>query len=73
MNTGQKSNFQQPSANLSLYERGVYSVGVKGFNILSQRVKILSGNHEQFKSPLKNDLYAHFFFSLEEYFNVSRA
>jgi hypothetical protein len=71
MNTGQKCNFQQPSSNLSLYEKGVYSVGIKVFNSLPQRVKILSGNHKQFKSPLKNYLYAHFFYSVEEYFNVS--
>jgi hypothetical protein len=61
MNTGQKCDFQQPSSNLSLYEKEVNLVGIKLFNCLPQRVKIVNVNTKQFKSPLKNYLYLHFF------------
>jgi len=39
-NNRQKYNFQQPSSNLSLYQKTVYSIGIKVFNSLPQVSKI---------------------------------
>ena len=53
-NTRQNCNFRQSSLNLSLCQIVVYSVGIKIFNSLLQRIKNLSDKHEQFKSVLQN-------------------
>jgi hypothetical protein len=49
-----------------------YFIGVKVFNSLPQSIKNLSNDIKQFKSALKNCLHAHFFYSVDEYFNVNR-
>jgi len=49
-----------------------YSSGIKIFNNLLQSIKNLSNNPKQFKSALKNYLYAHSFYCVEEYFNVNK-
>ena len=54
INTIQNCNFHQSSFNLSLYQKGVYSVGIKIFNSLPQGIKNLGDKYEQFKSALKN-------------------
>jgi hypothetical protein len=69
--TRQKYNFHQPSSNLSLYQKGVHSSGIKVFNNPLQSIKNLCDNPKQFKSALKNYLYAHSFYCLEEYFNIN--
>jgi len=66
INARQKCNFHQSSSNLSLYQKGVYSVGIKVMNHLPQSIKNLSDNPKQFKSALKNYLYVHSFHSVEE-------
>jgi hypothetical protein len=58
--------------NLLLCQKGVCSVGIKVFNGLSQSIKNRSDNHKQFKLALKYYLYAHSFYPVEEYLNVSR-
>ena len=40
INTRQKCNFHQPSSNLSLYQKEVYSIGIKIFNSLHKVSKI---------------------------------
>jgi len=60
------------SSNLSLYQKRVYSIGIKVFNSLPQGIKNLSDNSETFKSALKNDLNAHSFYFTDEYFNVNK-
>jgi hypothetical protein len=72
INTRQKNNFYQPSSNLSLYQKGVYSTGIKIFNHLPSSIKNLSDNPKQFKLALRKYLYAHSFYSVEEYFGVNR-
>jgi hypothetical protein len=63
------------SANLNqIYyyiKKGVYSTGTKVFNCLPQSIQNISGNPKQFKSTLKNYLYAHSY-SIDEYFNVNK-
>jgi hypothetical protein len=72
INTRQKNNFYQPSSDLSPYQKGVYSTGIKMFNHLPSSIKNLGDNPKQFKSALRKYLYAHFFYSVEEYFRVNR-
>jgi hypothetical protein len=47
------------------------SSGIKIFNNLLQSIKNLSKNPKQFKSALKNYLYAPSFYCVEEYLNVN--
>ena len=49
-----KHNFHQPLSNSSLYQKEVYSVGMKMFNSLPQCIKNLSDNPKAFKSALRN-------------------
>ena len=71
ISTIQKYNFYEPSTNLSLHKKGVYSTGIKAFNILPHSTKNLYDNNpKQFKSALKNYLYTHSY-SVHEYFNVN--
>ena len=53
IHTTQKYDFPQSSANLSLYQKEVYSAGVNLFNSLPQTIKRLSDNPKQFKLTLK--------------------
>jgi hypothetical protein len=71
INTRQKSYVYQPSSNLSLYKKGVYSTGTKIFNHLPSSIKNLNDNPKQFKSALRKHLYAHSFCSVEEYFSIN--
>jgi hypothetical protein len=65
INTRQKNNFSQPSSTLSLYQKGVYSTGIKIFNHLPPRIRNLSDNPKQFKLALRKYLYGHSY-SVEE-------
>lgn len=58
INARQNCNFHQSSLNLSLCQIGVYSVGIKIFNSLPQRIKNLSDKHKQFQSALQNYFHA---------------
>jgi hypothetical protein len=71
INTRHKSNFYQPSLNLSLYQKGVYSTGIKVFNHHPSNIKNLSDDPKQFKSALSKYLYTHSFYSVEEYFSIN--
>jgi hypothetical protein len=71
INTRQNYDFYQPSSNLSLYQNGVYSVGIKVFNSPPTEYQKCD-NPRQFKSAPKNYLDAHSFYSVDEQFNVSR-
>jgi hypothetical protein len=71
INTRQKNNFYQPSSNLLLYQKGVSSTGIKIVYHLPSSIKNLSDNYKQFKSALRKYLYAHSFYSVEEYFGVN--
>ena len=54
--TTQKSNFHQPSSNLSLYQKGVCLIVIKMSNNLPEGIKNFSDNLQQFESALKNYL-----------------
>jgi hypothetical protein len=73
MNTKQHANFQQPSVNLTKYQKGVYYVGVKVFNKLPTYIKIESHNPKKFKLGLQKFLYENSFYSPDEYFELQKS
>jgi hypothetical protein len=65
-------NFHQHSSNLSLYQKGGHSFGIKMFSNLPQSLKKATGNIKQFKTALKFYLHTHSFYSIDEYFIVNK-
>ena len=72
INTRNKSNLHLPISNLSVYQKGTYYTGIRVFNSLPCQIKDLSHNRNQFKCALKNFLYFHSFYTLDEYFNCNK-
>ena len=72
INTRNKLNLHFPVSNLSVYQKGTYYTGIKVFNHLPSQIKDLSHNRNQFKCTLKNLLYFHSFYTLDEYFHCNK-
>jgi hypothetical protein len=72
INTRNKLNLHLPISNLSVYQKGTYYSGIKVFSSLPSQIKDLSHNRNQFKRALKNSLYFHSFYTLDEYFSCNR-
>jgi len=70
INTRQTSDLYVPTANLAIYQKGVYYSGIKIYNHLPTAIKDLSGDKNKFKLALKRYLLHNSFYSLEEYFNT---
>ena len=70
INTRQTFNLYVPTANLTMYQRGVYYSGVRIYNHLPTAIKDLSNDTKKFKLALKKYLSHNSFYSLEEYFNT---
>jgi hypothetical protein len=70
INTRQTSDVYVPTANLTIYQKGVYYSGIKIYNHLSTVIKDLSGDENKFKLALKRYLLHNPFCSLEEYFST---
>ena len=68
--TRQQSNFHQPPANLTKYQKGICYLGVKVFNKLPPNIKNDFENSRKFKQSLKNFLNEKSFYSLHEYFEL---
>jgi hypothetical protein len=68
-NSRQGSNLYQPLAHLSLYQKGTYYMGIKLFNSLHPQLKQLYNDFKCFKLVLKDFLYCHTFYTLEEYYD----
>jgi hypothetical protein len=66
INTRNKLNLHLPITNLSVYQKGAYYCGIREFNSLPTHIKELSHNRNHFKCALKNFLYTHSFYSLDE-------
>jgi len=58
------------TANLVIYQNGVYYSGIMIYTHLPTAIKDLSGDKNKFKLALKRYLLHNSFFSLEEYFNT---
>ena len=59
--------------NLTKYQKGVYYLHVKLFNILSPYIKIESDNPKKFKSVLQKFLNENSFYDLDEYFELQKS
>jgi len=71
--TRQHANFHQPSVNVTKYQKGLYYLGVKVFNILPSYIKTESDNPRKFKAVLQKFLYENSFYSLDEYFELLKS
>ena len=68
-NTRQNTNIHLPTVNLTKYQKGTYISGGRAFNHLSTDLKNLVNDLKAFKFALKQFLYRHSFYSIEEYYN----
>jgi hypothetical protein len=73
IDTRQQANFHQPSVNVAKYQKGVYHLGVKVFNMLPSYIKTEPENPNKFKVVLQKFLYENSFYSLDEYFKLQKS
>jgi hypothetical protein len=59
------------SANLKLFQKGVFYSGIKTHNHLPKTIKELSHDVKQFRLALKRFIISNSFYSLEEYFDIN--
>jgi len=69
INTRQTFDLYIPTANLTIYQKGVYYSRIKIHN-LPTAIKDLSDDKNKFKLALRRYLLHNSFYSLEEYFNT---
>jgi hypothetical protein len=69
ISTRHKNDLHLPSAQLEVFQRGVYFSGIKAYNHLPINIKELSYDVKRFKPALKTFFQINSFYSLEEYFN----
>ena len=67
INTRHNNNLFVPTANLTLYQKGVYYSGIKIFNHLPTTIKNLLNDKNKFQTALRKFLLHNSFYSLEEY------
>jgi len=72
INARNKSNLHLAISNLSVYQNGTYYTGIRVFNSLPSQIKELCPIRNQFKRALKNFLYFHSFYNLDEYFSCNK-
>ena len=58
---------------MTKYQKGVYYLGVKVFNMLPPHIKTESDNPKKFKMILQTFLHENSFYSLEEYFELQKS
>ena len=68
IDTTQHENFHQPSINVTKYQKGVYCLGVKVFNMLLSYIKTKFDNLKRFKVILQKRLCKNSFYSSDEFF-----
>ena len=54
---GKTSDLYVPTANLAIYQNGVYYLGIKIYNHLQTAIKDLSGDKNKLKLALKDNFY----------------
>jgi hypothetical protein len=59
--------------NVTKYQKGVYFLGVKVFNILPSYIKTEFDNSKKFKAVLQKFLHENSFYSPEEYFELLKS
>jgi len=70
--TRQHANFHHPSVNVAKYQKGVYYLGVKLFNMLPSYIKTEFDNPKKFKVVLQKILHENSFYSLDENFEFKK-
>ena len=70
ISTRQTFDLYVPTANLTIYQKGVYYSGIKIYNHLPTAIKDFSDDKNKFKQALKRNLLHNSFYSLEEYLNT---
>jgi hypothetical protein len=70
IDTRQHANFHQPSVNVTKYQKGVYCLRVKVFNMLLSYIKTESDNPKKFKVILHQFLNKNSFYSSDEFFEL---
>jgi len=60
LDTRQRNNLYLPQANLTIYQKGAYYLGIIIFNNLPLEIKNVAGNQIKFKIALKKFLHTHF-------------
>ena len=73
IDTRQHANFHHPSVNLTKYQKGVYYLGYKVFNMLPSYINMESDNPKKFKLILQKFLYENSFSCLDEYFELQKS
>jgi hypothetical protein len=68
ISTRQSRNFYQQLSDLTVYQKGVYCMGIRVYNNLPFQIKEESYDPSKFKMRLKHFLHIHYFYSVEEYF-----
>jgi len=71
LDTRQRNNLCLPQANLTVYQKGAYYLGIKIFNNLPLEIKNVAGNQKKFKIALKKILHTYSFYTVEEYLSQS--
>jgi hypothetical protein len=66
--TRQHTILHQPTSNLTGYQQGIYYSAVRVYNHLPSHIKQVSDDPKKFELQLKEVLYLHSFYSLQEYF-----
>jgi len=69
LDTRERNNLYLPQANLTIYQKGAYYLGINIFNNLPSEIKDVAGNQKNIKISLKKILYTYLFYTLEEYFS----
>ena len=69
--TRQRNNLYLPQANLTIYQKEAYYLGIKIFNNLPWEIKNVAGNQKKFKITLKKILYTYSFYTMVEYLTQS--
>jgi hypothetical protein len=60
LDTRQKNDLYLPQANLNIYQKGAYYLGIKMFNNLPLEIKNVADNQKKFKTALKK-IFIHLF------------
>jgi VanZ family protein len=68
LSTRQSNNFHQLIANFTVYQKGLYCMGITVFNNFPPHIKDISHNPRKFEICLKYFLHTHYFYSIDEYF-----
>ena len=71
ISTRQSINLHQPIINITAYQKEVYCMGIKVFNNLPIYIKETSNNPRKFKTNLKQFLHTYYFYTIDEYFQLS--